>query len=141
MWRVAWVFLLTPAMAGSVSAACYSVYDKSQALIYRGDVSPVDLSRSIGDVVPARFGAGSAMVVSLDARECMPHGVGAPAAPFEGPEWGHVAGYDAGASSSWPATQGGGGVLRGALGYPYVGPRGGHYRFTAGGNRAYAPRR
>lgn len=81
------------------------------------------------------------MLVDAIGTDCEPVGGGerkqpAPFAWMDAPEPDPVM-----MANSWPATPGGAVAGGGALGYPLVGPRGGRYRITSGGNRSYMPRR
>ena len=123
------------------SAACYSVRDAQQKLVYQAQETPVDLSRRLGDTVPARFGRGATMLVDAVGTDCEPVGAGerkqpVPFAWMDEPEPDPLM-----MANSWPATPGGAVTGGGRHGYPHVGPRGGRYRITSGGNRAYMPRR
>lgn len=131
---------------GSVHATCYTVYDAAGAMVFRDSQSPVDLRMRIGDSVPGRFGAGATMVMVPDGGPCEKAGVAGVDAPFSGSNWAHL---EWGMATEQEGSIHDGGVLSyggsivqvpGRLGYPYVGPRGGHFRYTAGGNRVYGPR-
>lgn len=135
------VALLALAGFGHVHAACFTVYDKAGQLVLRTDQSPVDLRRQIGDTVPERFGVGATMVMATDGRECLLHGVGAAVVPFSGAEWDHLeSGSLASLAGAYAGSPLAGGGRGGALGYPHVGPRGGHFRYSSGGNKVYRGR-
>lgn len=40
------------------AAACYTVYDRSDRVVYHGQTAPVDMSRPIHESLPARFPGG-----------------------------------------------------------------------------------
>lgn len=62
-------YLLLAAVLGSASMqalACYTVYDASGRVVYRGELPPVDMSRPIHETLPARFPGGQ-MVFDTEA--------------------------------------------------------------------------
>ena len=130
-------------IAGAATASCFSVYDRSKALVYRHDESPVDMSNQIGDEVERRFGVGASMVFNLRDDECGREGVASGVTPFDGPGWEHlVVGSPQALAASGVGSGGGAAFGRvGAMGYPNTGPRGGKFRYTSGGSKTYAPRR
>jgi hypothetical protein len=53
--------LLLCSLLGSASmqaAACYTVYDPSERVVYHESVPPVDMSRPLHETLPARFPGG-----------------------------------------------------------------------------------
>lgn len=66
-------------------AACYVVYGADKQIVYRSQMSPVDLSRPLHETV-ARIAPGGTLVFSLDSSGCeleihkLPAAAGAPAA-------------------------------------------------------------
>lgn len=59
-------------------AACYTVYDRANHVVYNSPTPPVDMSRPLHETVPVAFPGGS-MVFSTTGPDC-PR-VAAPAAP------------------------------------------------------------
>lgn len=57
------------ALGVDARAACYTAYQGNN-LVFQSLNSPVDLSRRLGETVPARFGPGATMVISLDSEGC-----------------------------------------------------------------------
>lgn len=160
------VAVLCVGLLGHAYAGCYSVHDSTGKTVFRSAHAPVDLSGPMGDAVRARFGDGAHMVVNVVTEDCLPLSEDSAEKPFEGAGWakvqtGSIASYaDAQVISVTPAYSGGGydggqgyygsagayggsaysGGRRSAMGYPHVGPRGGHYRITSGGHRSYRGR-
>ena len=52
--------LLCPLLAAAScnAAACYTVYDGANRVVYQGDLPPVDMSRQIHETLPARYPGG-----------------------------------------------------------------------------------
>lgn len=46
------------AAASLQALACYTVYDRSNRVMYQGEQPPVDMSRPVHETVPARFPGG-----------------------------------------------------------------------------------
>jgi hypothetical protein len=62
--------ILVCAVLGAASfqaAACYTVYDRSDRVIYQSERAPVDMSRPLHETLPARF-PGAHMI--FDGGEC-----------------------------------------------------------------------
>ena len=146
-------------------AACYSVYDGGGVLLLRSEHAPVDLQHRIGDVVPAKFGAGASMVFATDNGVCHE----ADGSGGEPPSWravdsvaapsvatAPVAFVPAGiAAAAMPLAAAGvyafprysdGVGRRSAIGsssvsYPHVGPRGGVYGYASSGKKSYRGKR
>jgi hypothetical protein len=56
-----WKCLLLCSLLGSASmqaAACYTVYDRSDSVVYQGSSPPVDMSRPIHETLSVRFPGG-----------------------------------------------------------------------------------
>jgi hypothetical protein len=56
-----WKYLLLCAGLGAATfdaAACYTVYDRSERVVYQSPVAPVDMSRPLHETLPARFPGG-----------------------------------------------------------------------------------
>jgi hypothetical protein len=55
-----WCHLLFPllAVASFNAAACYTVYDGANRILYQGAESPVDMSRPIHETLPSRYPGG-----------------------------------------------------------------------------------
>jgi hypothetical protein len=56
-----WKYLLLCAGLGAASldaAACYTVYDRSERVVYQSSVPPVDMSRPIHETLPLRYPGG-----------------------------------------------------------------------------------
>lgn len=51
-------------------AACYTVYDAANKVIYRSVEAPVEMALPLSQTVPVRFGAGASMVVSSNSDNC-----------------------------------------------------------------------
>jgi hypothetical protein len=45
-------------LASLQAMACYTVYDRNNRVMWQGDRPPVDMSRPLGETVPARFPGG-----------------------------------------------------------------------------------
>lgn len=69
------VFGAMPAQA----AGCFSVYSLDNRLLYRSEVSPVDLSRPLSETLPRVFPAGSSMSFVTDEVPCPAVALSAPA--------------------------------------------------------------
>ncbi len=70
MNSTAWGFAFVgTTFALGAQAACYTVYQANN-LVFQSFSTPVDLSRRLGDTVPARFGPGATMVTSIDSDGC-----------------------------------------------------------------------
>jgi len=54
-------------MAGANAMACYTVYDASNRVIYRGPEAPVDMSLPLHQAVAQRFPAGASLVFDQGA--------------------------------------------------------------------------
>jgi len=67
-WKSA---LLVPllALAASQAMACYTVYDRSNNVVYQSEKPPVDMSRPLHETLPARFPGGHMI---FDGGECSP---------------------------------------------------------------------
>ena len=65
-------------------AACYTVYDRANHVVYNSQTPPVDMSRPLHETVPVAFPGGS-MVFNGSSMDCPRQGdaaqVAAPAAP------------------------------------------------------------
>lgn len=65
-------------------AACYTVYDRANHVVYNSQTPPVDMSRPLHETVPVAFPGGS-MVFHSSSMDCpiaaRPESVAAPAAP------------------------------------------------------------
>lgn len=56
-----WKYLLLSPLLGfaaSSALACYTVYDRSERVVYQSELPPVDMSRPIHETLPARFPGG-----------------------------------------------------------------------------------
>jgi hypothetical protein len=55
-----WCHLLFPllAVASFNAAACYTVYDRANRIVYQGEEAPVDMSRPIHETLLARYPGG-----------------------------------------------------------------------------------
>ena len=77
-----WKCLLLCSLLGSASlqaeAACYTVFDRSNRVVYHDATAPVDMERPFHETVPLRFPGGH--MVFSDAA-CPPLSVVTPAAP------------------------------------------------------------
>jgi len=51
---------------------CYTVHSPDNRVLYRSEVSPVDLSRHLSETLPRAFPAGSSMVFVTHDSECPP---------------------------------------------------------------------
>ncbi|HEY0824131.1 MAG TPA: hypothetical protein VGD76_10125 [Ramlibacter sp.] len=67
-------------MAGANAMACYTVYDNSNRVIYRGVDAPVDMSLPLHEALAGRFPAGSSMVFD-QASTCTPVNIAQVARP------------------------------------------------------------
>lgn len=56
LWKL---LLLAPlGLAAFNAMACYTVYDRSDRVVYQSDKAPVDMSRPLHETLPARFPGG-----------------------------------------------------------------------------------
>lgn len=144
--RAAVVAAVMAVVCGQVWADCYTVHGPDGAVMFRDSISPVDLSLRLGDTVPARFGIGATMVMVPGQMDCQRSGAAGAEQPFSGDRWAHLEWgspkeLGESAQDGWPWIYNDSvAVAPSRLGYPYIGPRGGRYRITSGGHRAYAPR-
>lgn len=56
-----WKYLLLGPLFAAASfnaAACYTVYDRANRIVYQGEESPVDMSRPIHETLPLRYPGG-----------------------------------------------------------------------------------
>jgi hypothetical protein len=70
-------------LAGANAMACYTVYDGSNRILYRGLETPIDMSLPLRDGLARRFPAGSQMVFD-QTRACGPVGVAQVSRPGPG---------------------------------------------------------
>jgi hypothetical protein len=65
-----WCHLLFPLLAAASfnAAACYTVYDRANRILYQGEEAPVDMSRPIHETLPARYPGGQ--LVFDNQTEC-----------------------------------------------------------------------
>lgn len=75
--------LLGLLMAGSNAMACYTVYDASNRVVYRGVDAPVDMSLPLHQAVSQRFPAGSSLVFDQQSN-CTPVNIAQVARPASG---------------------------------------------------------
>ncbi|NNU43605.1 hypothetical protein [Ramlibacter montanisoli] len=66
--------------AGANAMACYTVYDNSNRVVYRGLDAPVDMSLPLHEALAGRFPAGSSMVFD-QASTCTPVSIAQVARP------------------------------------------------------------
>jgi len=62
-----WI-LYSLALAASPALACYTVYDRSDRVVYQSEKPPIDMSRQIHETLPERFPGGH--LVFDGAAEC-----------------------------------------------------------------------
>jgi hypothetical protein len=74
MFRVMGVLAVALAASGGQATTCYAVYSPDNRLIWRSDVSPVDLARPLSDTVRKVFPAGSALTFADADASCTPMG-------------------------------------------------------------------
>jgi hypothetical protein len=67
-------------LAGANAMACYTVYDNSNRVVYRGVDAPVDMSLPLREALAGRFPAGSSMVFD-QASTCTPVSIAQVARP------------------------------------------------------------
>jgi hypothetical protein len=67
-------------LAGANAMACYTVYDNSNRVVYRGLDAPVDMSLPLREALAGRFPAGSSMVFDQSAT-CTPVSIAQVARP------------------------------------------------------------
>jgi hypothetical protein len=67
-------------LAGANAMACYTVYDSTNRVVYRGTETPVDMSMPLKEAVSQRFPAGSSMVFDLNGN-CSPVSIAQVARP------------------------------------------------------------
>ena len=58
MKRFKFALLCSLALTGANAMACYTVYDKSNQVVYNAQTAPVDMSRPIHETLPAVFPGG-----------------------------------------------------------------------------------
>jgi hypothetical protein len=68
-------------LAQPALATCYAVYS-GERLVFRSMTSPVDLSRSLHETVPARFGRGATLMFFPSSEGCTAIDVTAPPSPL-----------------------------------------------------------
>jgi hypothetical protein len=63
-------FVIVPllGLASLQAMACYTVYDRTNRVMWQGDKPPVDMSRPLSETVPARFPGGQ--LVFDDSAAC-----------------------------------------------------------------------
>jgi hypothetical protein len=77
------------AMAVALTAAapawanCFTVFDRSNVIVYRSWITPIDLSGPISAALPARFPGGH-LVISNDMTQCTPVEPSSPVNPMAG---------------------------------------------------------
>jgi hypothetical protein len=57
-----WKFVIAPLLSLAclqAFAGCYTVYDRTNRIMYQSDKAPVDMSQPLHDTIPARFPGGS----------------------------------------------------------------------------------
>jgi hypothetical protein len=67
-------------LAGANAMACYTVYDATSRVVYRGVEAPVDMSLPLHQALATRFSAGSSMVFDQTAT-CTPVSIAQVARP------------------------------------------------------------
>jgi hypothetical protein len=73
--------LLCPLIAASFdAAACYTVYDRANRIVYQGEEAPVDMSRPLHETVPARYPGGQ--LVFDNQAECASINLRSPTAAY-----------------------------------------------------------
>lgn len=75
--------LLGLLLTGANAMACYTVYDASNRVIYRGADAPVDMSLPLREAVAQRFPAGASLVFDQQAN-CTPVSIAQVARPSGG---------------------------------------------------------
>jgi hypothetical protein len=78
-----WKFLLLCPLLAAASfnaAACYTVYDRANRILYQGEEAPVDMSRPIHETLPARYPGGQ--LVFDNQTDCTAIDVRSPTAAF-----------------------------------------------------------
>lgn len=74
------LFVLAALAAASFNAlACYTVYDRSSRVMYRGEAPPVDMSQQLHEALQARFPGGH--MVFDQAAQCRAVGIAEMARP------------------------------------------------------------
>lgn len=74
------VFVVAALAAASFNAAaCYTVYDRSNRVMYRGEQPPVDMSLQLHEALQARFPGGH--MVFDQGADCLPVGIAELARP------------------------------------------------------------
>src|SRR4051812_40848109 len=58
--------LLLALMPAIASASCYSVYDTTDAVVYRSSLTPIDLSQPISQEMARRFPPGHRLLITED---------------------------------------------------------------------------
>lgn len=74
MLRVMGVLAVVLAGSGVQATTCYAVYSPDNRLIWRSDVSPVDLARPLSDTIGKVFPPGSALTFADADASCTPVG-------------------------------------------------------------------
>jgi hypothetical protein len=67
-WKSA-VLLPLLALGAAQAMACYTVYDRSNMVVYQSEKPPVDMSRPLHETLPQRFPGGHMV---FDGGECTP---------------------------------------------------------------------
>lgn len=80
--RRALIALALAVLATPAAAGCYTVFQKN-LIVYRSEVTPIDLSKEIHVELGRRFPGGQ-LVISDDVRSCTYVGPGSPVNPMTG---------------------------------------------------------
>jgi hypothetical protein len=75
--------LLAGSAASAAYADCYTIFDARNRIVYRSEISPVDLSGPISTSVNALYRGGQ-LVISGDNLSCTVIGPRSPADPMTG---------------------------------------------------------
>jgi hypothetical protein len=80
-WLVA--LLLASAIVTPARADCFTVYDRSNFIVYRSSVTPIDLSGPISAALPAKFPGGH-LIISNEMMRCTRIEPSSPVNPMAG---------------------------------------------------------
>jgi hypothetical protein len=75
--------LVPAAFASAAQAACFTVVDRANRILYRSEIPPVDLSVPIHQTLPRVF-PGSQLVISDETRMCTSIDPASPVDPMTG---------------------------------------------------------
>lgn len=78
--QLALCVVVTAGAATASYAACFTIYDARDKMVYQSPEVPVDMRYQLHKTVPDRFGSGASMVFTLSEDFCQVVGLDKPAA-------------------------------------------------------------